>query len=156
MKLIFLVLCVAVCANAQTLSSPAAFVVPEEKSKPIAIPKFDKPPTIDGKLDEEVWQTAAVLKDFYQIQPGDNTPLQNQPKFSSASIRSFSTSLNSRLRSQALFGWTPSPGTAFYAGYNDDLNYDSPHPFTTQLVPGFRRNSRTFFIKASYLIRKGF
>jgi len=55
-----------------------------------------------------------------------------------------------------LFGWTPSPGTAFYAGYNDDLNYDSPHPFTTQLVPGFRRNSRTFFIKASYLIRKGF
>ena len=28
--------------------------------------------------------------------------------------------LNSRLRSQALFGWTPSPGTAFYAGYNDD------------------------------------
>lgn len=64
--------------------------------------------------------------------------------------------LNSRLRSQALFGWTPSPGTAFYAGYNDDLNYSSPHPFTTQLVPGFRRNSRTFFIKMSYLIRKGF
>lgn len=64
--------------------------------------------------------------------------------------------LNSRLRSQALFGWTPSPGTAFYAGYNDDLNYASPHPFTTQIVPGFRRNSRTFFIKASYLIRKGF
>ncbi|HKG46491.1 MAG TPA: DUF5916 domain-containing protein [Pyrinomonadaceae bacterium] len=64
--------------------------------------------------------------------------------------------LNSRLRSQALFGWTPSPGTAFYAGYNDDLNYASPHPFTAQLVPGFRRNARTFFIKASYLIRKGF
>ena len=64
--------------------------------------------------------------------------------------------LNSRLRSQALFGWTPSPGTAFYAGYNDDLNYASPHPFTTQIVPGFRRNARTFFIKASYLIRKGF
>jgi hypothetical protein len=74
MKLILLVLCVAVCVNAQTLSSPAAFVVPEEKSKPITIPKFDKPPTIDGKLDEEVWQKAAVLKDFYQIQPGDNTP----------------------------------------------------------------------------------
>ena len=64
--------------------------------------------------------------------------------------------LNSRLRSQALLGWTPSPGTAFYAGYNDDLNYSSPHPFTTQLVPGFRRNTRTFFIKMSYLIRKGF
>jgi hypothetical protein len=77
MKLILLVLCVAVCVNAQTLSSPAAFVVPEEKSKPITIPKFDKPPTIDGKLDEEVWQKAAVLKDFYQIQPGDNTPPSN-------------------------------------------------------------------------------
>jgi len=64
--------------------------------------------------------------------------------------------LNSRLRSQALFGWTPSPGTAFYAGYNDDLNYDSRHPFTRDLVPGFRRNARTFFIKASYLIRRGF
>jgi hypothetical protein len=64
--------------------------------------------------------------------------------------------LNSRLRSQALFGWTPSPGTAFYAGYNDDLNYDSRHPFTRELVPGFRRNARTFFIKASYLIRRGF
>lgn len=64
--------------------------------------------------------------------------------------------LNSRLRSQALFGWTPSPGTAFYAGYNDDLNYDSRHPFTRELVPGFRRNARTFFIKMSYLIRRGF
>jgi hypothetical protein len=64
--------------------------------------------------------------------------------------------LNSRLRSQALFGWTPSPGTAFYAGYNDDLNYSSLHPFTRDLVPGFRRNSRTIFIKMSYLIRRGF
>ena len=64
--------------------------------------------------------------------------------------------LNSRLRSQALLGWTPSPGTAFYAGYNDDLNYDSRHPFTRELVPGFRRNARTLFIKMSYLIRRGF
>lgn len=64
--------------------------------------------------------------------------------------------MNSRLRAQGLFGWTPSPGTAFYAGYNDDMNYDSLHPFTGQLVPGFRRNSRTFFIKMSYLIRKSF
>ncbi len=64
--------------------------------------------------------------------------------------------LDSRLRAQALFGWTPSPGTAFYAGYNDDLNYDTLHPFTRQLVPGFRRNSRTIFVKMSYLIRRGF
>jgi len=64
--------------------------------------------------------------------------------------------INSRLRSQALLGWTPSPGTAFYAGYNDDLNYDSRHPFTQEVVPGFRRNARTLFIKMSYLIRRGF
>lgn len=64
--------------------------------------------------------------------------------------------LDSRLRAQALFGWTPSPGTAFYAGYNDDLMYDTLHPFTRQVVPGFRRNTRTVFIKMSYLIRRGF
>ena len=64
--------------------------------------------------------------------------------------------INSRLRSQALLGWTPSPGTAFYAGYNDDMNYDSRHPFTREIVPGFRRNTRVLFIKMSYLIRRGF
>jgi hypothetical protein len=64
--------------------------------------------------------------------------------------------LNSRLRTQALVGYTPSPGTSFYLGYNDDMNYNSPNPFTTDIVPGFRRNSRTFFVKASYLIRRSF
>src|SRR6266513_2768253 len=48
-------------------------VVPPEKSNPITVPRFDKAPVIDGKLDEAIWQTAAVLKNFYQIQPGDNT-----------------------------------------------------------------------------------
>lgn len=64
--------------------------------------------------------------------------------------------LNSRLRSQVLAGWTPSPGTSFYVGYNDDLSYNELHPFTRQIVPGFRRNSRTFFVKISYLLRKSF
>src|SRR5215204_3689974 len=72
---LLLVLCATLCANAQTAATPtAAIVVPPEKSQPITIPKFDKPPVIDGKLDEEVWQKAAVLKDFFQIQPGDNVP----------------------------------------------------------------------------------
>src|SRR5215204_6490260 len=72
---LLLVLCATLCANAQTAATPtAAIVVPPEKSQPIVIPRFDKPPAIDGKLDEEVWQKAAVLKDFYQIQPGDNIP----------------------------------------------------------------------------------
>src|SRR5262245_38783604 len=49
-----------------------AIVLPPEKAQPIRIPRFDKPPVIDGKLDDEIWKQAAVLKDFYQIRPGDN------------------------------------------------------------------------------------
>lgn len=65
----------AFCVSAQTITTPPVEVsVPAEKSQPITIPKFDKAPVIDGKLDDEVWKKAAVLKDFYQIQPGDNTP----------------------------------------------------------------------------------
>jgi len=62
--------------------------------------------------------------------------------------------LTSRVRSQLLAGWTPNPGTSLYVGYNDDMTYNSPNPFTSRLTPGFRRNSRTFFVKMSYLIRK--
>src|ERR1700694_3506950 len=47
-------------------------VLPPEKAQPVRLPKFEKPPVIDGKLDDEVWKQAAVLKDFYQVQPGDN------------------------------------------------------------------------------------
>ena len=64
--------------------------------------------------------------------------------------------LGSRVRGQFLFGWTPNPGTAFYAGYNDDLNRNGFNQFTGQLEPGFRRNGRTLFIKMSYLFRKSF
>ena len=64
--------------------------------------------------------------------------------------------LASRVRGQFLFGWTPNPGTAFYVGYNDDLNRNGFNPFNGNLEPGFRRNGRTFFIKASYLFRRSF
>jgi hypothetical protein len=63
--------------------------------------------------------------------------------------------LNRRVRSQFLLGWTPNPGTAFYAGYNDDLNYGF-NAISSSIVPGFRRNSRTFFVKMSYLFRRSF
>ena len=46
--------------------------LPAEKLAPLRIPRFDRPPVIDGKLDDEVWQQAAELKSFYQISPGDN------------------------------------------------------------------------------------
>ncbi len=64
--------------------------------------------------------------------------------------------LASNIRGQFLFGWTPNPGTAFYVGYNDDLNRNGFNPFTGQLEPGFRRNGRTFFVKITYLIRRSF
>ncbi len=65
-------------------------------------------------------------------------------------------SLSSNAAGQALFGWTPNPGTAFYVGYNDNFNYGGFSPLTGQYEPGFERNSRTFFIRASYLFRKSF
>ncbi len=46
--------------------------LPPEKAQPVRIARFDKAPVIDGKLDDDIWKTAAVLKDFYQINPGDN------------------------------------------------------------------------------------
>ena len=65
-------------------------------------------------------------------------------------------SIAANVKGQFLFGWTPNPGTAFYVGYNDDFNYSGYNPFTGQFEPGFQRNSRTFFIRASYLFRKSF
>ena len=52
--------------------SKRAIVIPPEKARPLVVPRFDKPPVIDGKLDDEVWKQAVVLKEFYQTQPGDN------------------------------------------------------------------------------------
>jgi len=64
--------------------------------------------------------------------------------------------LEAKIRSQFLLGWTPNPGTAFYLGYNDDLSRNGFSPFNGQLEPGFRRNGRTFFIKMSYLFLTSF
>src|SRR5256714_3723883 len=50
----------------------ARLTIPPEKLKPIVVPRFEKPPTIDAKLDDDVWKSAAVFKDFVQTSPGDN------------------------------------------------------------------------------------
>lgn len=87
--------------------------------------------------------------------------------FSMRSTYQFSRFVYTRLRldydtlrrnvsGQFLFGWNPNPGTAFYVGYNDNFNYNGFSPYTGQLEPRFERNSRTFFIRASYLFRKSF
>ncbi len=77
-------------------------------------------------------------------------------RFIFARMRIDYNSLASNASGQMLFGWNPSPGTAIYAGYNDNLNYKGFNPFTGQLEPGFQRNNRTFFIRAAYLFRKSF
>jgi hypothetical protein len=61
--------------------------------------------------------------------------------------------LASNVRGQFLIGWAPNPGTSLYVGYNDDLNYNGYSPFDGHFEPGFRRNTRTFFLKMSYLFR---
>lgn len=77
-------------------------------------------------------------------------------RFVFARFRLDYNSLSNRYSGQALMGWAPSPGKALYIGYNDDLNRDGFNPFTGQQEHGFIRNGRTFFIRASYLLRKSF
>jgi hypothetical protein len=77
-------------------------------------------------------------------------------RFVFARVRLDYTSGEENYSGQALLGWNPSPGTALYVGYNDNSNYKGLSPFTGQLEPGFERNSRTFFIRMSYLFRKSF
>lgn len=60
--------------------------------------------------------------------------------------------LNNRLFGQYTFGWTPSPGKAFYVGYSDRWSYNGGE-FNPR-VPGFLQMDRTFFMKVSYLFRK--
>ena len=75
-------------------------------------------------------------------------------RFTFARARIDYDTLNANVQSQFLAGWTPNPGTAFYIGYDDDLNRNGYNPFTNQYEPGFIRNGRTFFVKISYLIRR--
>src|SRR5256886_16799595 len=60
-------------AHSSSTAAPKSGIdLPPEKKNPVNLPKFEKAPVIDGKLDDEVWKSAVVLKDFYQVQPGDN------------------------------------------------------------------------------------
>jgi Carbohydrate family 9 binding domain-like len=43
-----------------------------DKRKPLTLSRLHQTPVIDGRLNEPVWHTAALLKDFLQTQPGDN------------------------------------------------------------------------------------
>ncbi len=77
-------------------------------------------------------------------------------RFVSARARIDYDTLAANVRGQFLVGYAPNPGTAFYVGYNDDINRNGFNPFTGDLEQGFRRNGRTFFIKMSYLFQRSF
>ena len=80
----------------------------------------------------------------------------NFTRFIFARARIDYNTLRANVGGQYLFGWNPSPGKAFYLGYNDNLNYNGFNPYTGLRENGFKRNERTFFIRMSYLFRKSF
>ena len=47
-------------------------LIPREKALPINIPFVTNRPVIDGRVDDEIWKTSAVFRDFYQTTPGEN------------------------------------------------------------------------------------
>jgi hypothetical protein len=52
-------------------TNPAA-----DRQTPVKAARFANRPVIDGQLTEEVWRQAGVLKDFFQLEPGDNVSLR--------------------------------------------------------------------------------
>jgi Carbohydrate family 9 binding domain-like/Domain of unknown function (DUF5916) len=61
--------------------------------------------------------------------------------------------LQSNVRGELLGSWTPSPGSALYVGYTDDLEWNGYSTVTGRRQPGWNRKSRTTFVKVSYLWR---
>lgn len=69
---VVLLVCACAVSAAASGSGESRPPVPLEKSSPVQLGVIEAPPVIDGRLDDAVWKNAVVLKDFYQVQPGDN------------------------------------------------------------------------------------
>src|SRR5262245_12367174 len=54
-------------------AAPATEDVPPAP-KTLRVVKAATAPIIDGKLDDEVWKTAATIDELHQIRPGNGTP----------------------------------------------------------------------------------
>ena len=65
-------------AAAGTKAARLAALLTPEKVTPTSLKRFDAPPVIDGKLDDEVWKNAAVFRDFIQFRPVDLVPPSQQ------------------------------------------------------------------------------
>ncbi|WP_428096325.1 DUF5916 domain-containing protein [Candidatus Rariloculus sp.] len=57
----------ALAANVQAQDAAGA----EATRKSVRVVRTISPPSIDGRLDDAVWQDAEVITDFHQIRPGD-------------------------------------------------------------------------------------
>ena len=75
-------------------------------------------------------------------------------RFVFARVRMDYETIDGTLNSQLLLGWSPSPGTAFYVGYNDNSNYRAYNQYRNRFDDSFRQDGRRFFIRMSYLFRK--
>jgi hypothetical protein len=121
---------------------------------------FRYQPTAAWQAQINYTRTRLVRNDTGKVAFDDNVfSLRSTYQFTKdifARLRLDYSNISTRVRPQFVVGWTPSPGTALYAGYNADYNYNGFNPYTRQAEHGFQSNARTFFIKASYLFRKSF
>jgi hypothetical protein len=56
-------------------------VYAESDEKQFAAVFASAPPVIDGILDDEVWQTAAVIEDFHEVEPNEFSPPKEKLRF---------------------------------------------------------------------------
>lgn len=68
-----------VTANSTKADAPESKYV--KKNVPARVARGEKPPVIDGNLDDPIWQTATVFGDFLEVNPGDNVAPKHQSEF---------------------------------------------------------------------------
>jgi hypothetical protein len=139
------------------LADQSAPLDPGPGNELIIIPKLTFKPTESLRLSLNYTKDRLVRNDTKRVAFDDNIlelrGTYQFTRFTFVRARLDYDTLASNVRGQFLIGWTPNPGTSLYVGYNDDLNYNGYSPFDAHFEPGFRRNTRTFFLKMSYLFR---
>lgn len=67
-------MCVPDLVAQDTLQAPAGTVAAARLHPSVAPPRIDAPPTVDGRLDDAVWATAARINQFTQERPVEAAP----------------------------------------------------------------------------------
>ena len=60
---------------------PATAAHAQSPEKKFAAVFTSTPPVIDGILDDAVWQTAAVIEDFHEVEPNEHAPPKEELRF---------------------------------------------------------------------------